>query len=425
MLNLSQYDYFSLDSSDFIVSLYKKFGLDELFNLIIIDDKNKKAEIFGCINLTYLIDKEIEIDGDFFAKKYTEFVETNKVSLEGTKSEGTLEGTKSEGTKSSETQINIDPEKLKKIKLVLYYNYFFLDKNQNLVSNLDLLDIITEYKPPNHLSPLFIINQKKNDADFNLVYFGIDKNNKTQYIYGKLYVEARNKKRVEIFLLVDKNMEKINKFIKNNFPTKKNKITNDNLMSVLLLLEFKTFMRTGKIKFFKENQTSGILTLLTKNVKFDKKKVIINFIGKKQQQQQFIINDKLIYKGLSLIFNEKNFFLFTNSDGEPLNESYLYKKMQEFNVTLKNIRTYGVNILLLRNIYDNIDNSDKLNITKKKIHEAIKNVANYIGHTVNISKKSYISDEIIDYISTNLTNHKTFDSFFNTMVDYLKKKYLA
>lgn len=293
----------------------------------------------------------------------------------------------------------------------------------------NIIKIMEVYKIPYHLNKIYIIDQTLDEANKNLVYFGADSTNKIQYFYGTDFIKNRNEERKDIFINVYHQMPKIHKYISTHFPKSK-KITNDNLMSVLLLLELKTFIRTGKNKYLNENNTQGILSLKNESISIEKDAVLINFYGKKDVEQYFKIEDSRIRDGINFIYNKKHEFLFTNHEGKRLSETYFYHIMKKLKITLKNIRTYGVNILLLNEIYtyltnDEINNENRENKIKsdqdlrKLINVFIKKNAEIIGHTSSVSKKSYISDDIINKILDNkskISKLQTFDEFLKLIV---------
>lgn len=341
--------------------------------------------------------------------------------------------------------IEINNKKKRFIEVSCSYNYY-LYYNDVEIKDSFLTSVLEKYKPPYNLDPLYLVkNPEKNmcDYDLGLVYVGKDKRNKTQYIYGIEYVQQRYHKKLDVFIKVHKNLDKIKEYIQKNLPTNRNKITQINLMAVLLLLEFNTFIRTGRDVYNKNNNTEGILTMKTSSVTIkntkQNKTLIINFIGKKQVPQYFTIENDVLVNMLSMIYNKDNEFLFTDSSGKRLQENIFYRELNKLNITLKNIRTYGVNRQMLENIYTtivSIDDSNFKNNTKENekivkniIKSVIEETADAIGHSYEISKSSYISDEIVDFISRNYTNfkYKTLVSFiisesdFEQFIEYIIK----
>lgn len=343
---------------------------------------------------------------------------------------------------------------MKKYTDFIYYKEDKLYKDKLLKKELNkdnyLYKLIKIYKPPAHLKNIripikYIIDNGKEvkisleDYDKNIIYLGEDKTNKTQYFYGKLFVHNRNTNRLNIFLNVHKKINKIEKYINNNIKIfKKNKIlTDDVIFSVILILELTFFIRTGKKKYYDENNTIGLITLQKDNIIIEKDQIIIKFIGKKKVMHTFFLikeNNENLYKILIALkqTNKKINFLFVNEYGEIFNEKKLYNKIKMFDINLKDIRTYGVNIILLKELWKELQllsDYNKINL-KKMLMTIIKNTAEIIGHTAAVSKSSYIVEEILkiliidkilkDEEILNKIKENSFEVFLNYIISLLQ-----
>lgn len=316
-----------------------------------------------------------------------------------------------------------------------------MDKKKEITKK-EIMDIIEEYKVPMHLSPLFVIAQSLKDAHKGLVYFGDDSRGRRQYVYGRDFVSKRNASRKDIFIRVHRHMKDIEAYISrglgvnkeinlttgmNNVSvTLRTQVDEDFLMATLLLLELKTFIRTGRNKYDDENNTEGLLSLRTNSIKIENP-IIIQFVGKKNVSQYFEIRHPILRLAIKNIHRHKNEYFFTTSDGDRLSETFFYSTLKKLGVTLKNIRTYGVNIMLLREIYNySLQEPTLKNSTPTKFKSVVKSimtkVASMIGHTAAVSKKSYVSDALLETLYNNypkLLTSESFDEFFNRVIKLL------
>lgn len=151
------------------------------------------------------------------------------------------------------------------------YKIFYLYKDGKLYDNDKLVGekddcykIIKKYKIPKHITDVKVVKQKFKCADYNLLFIGKDKTGKTQYFYGDIYVNFRRNNKLKSFLRIDSKKDIINKYINDNKVSDFNKLTKESLMSLLIILEFKFYIRTGRKKYSDENNTVGILTLKKK-----------------------------------------------------------------------------------------------------------------------------------------------------------------
>ncbi|CCU55373.1 DNA Topoisomerase type I [Adoxophyes honmai entomopoxvirus 'L'] len=310
-------------------------------------------------------------------------------------------------------------------------------KSNKEINNTELINIIKKYKPPKHLKNIELIAKNVEEADNGIIYIGCDCKNKKQYIYGINYIKRRRNDRIKIFLKVDSKIPKIEKFINKELNIfKKNElashiyITDKMIFAIILLVEMCFFIRTGKKKYLEDNETIGLITLQKNNFTVEDDVIYINFKGKLSQNQNFsIIKEEhlLIYNMIKLLYNKTDDFIFKNSDGITFTESKLYNMIKQFNIKLKDIRTFGVNRVLIHELWKNVKDLEIMDIRHKDIKKIISKVvnrtANIIGHTPTISKNSYIVDEIrsiIDIDTINKAKEMSFDQYYVYIVNKLK-----
>ncbi|AAC97665.1 DNA topoisomerase type I [Melanoplus sanguinipes entomopoxvirus] len=321
-------------------------------------------------------------------------------------------------------------------KYIKYYNVInnkiYDDKNNEII-NEELNKIIIKYKPPSHLHDIKLIAKNIKEADNGIVYIGLDSTNKKQYIYGINFVTNRKKNKIKTFLKVNQKIPDIERYIKKEldiFNKSDNpKISINTLFAVILLMEMNFFIRTGKKKYLNDNETIGLLTLQKSNFTFNNDKYIdILFKGKKKQLQQFTVdkeNHKLLYKILKLLINNTEDFIFKTTDNILFSESKMYQMMKMFSISLKDIRTFGVNRILINELWKAMQLIDisyiKKNDIRRMITDVINKTANIIGHTPSISKKSYIVDELRSIITPDLFIYKdtSFKDFYNIIIKKL------
>ncbi|AKS26433.1 putative DNA topoisomerase type I [Diachasmimorpha longicaudata entomopoxvirus] len=325
-----------------------------------------------------------------------------------------------------------------------YYQFYTYDKSsgivfdngQKLPTDHLVYQIIQKYRLPLHLENIQITRvSTMEEADNGIVYIGIDKKGKTQYIYGNNFVQARNSKRSEIFVKVYNKIKYIEERINTGLKKSNNSDIGINfLFAVILLLELTFFIRLGKKKYFKDNETIGLLTLQKDHLTVTNKEIQISFKGKSNQVQVFHCQKHLqpiLFSVLIRLLANKNGnpLLFSDSTGKTFTESKLYEMIKEFDIKFKDLRTYGVNIIFLQHVYENIDDFRKGNERfKKRLITALqKQTAEEIGHTWNSSKRAYLIDEIYPILLHIIMTEdfSSFSMFLERIVLYLnngKKK---
>ena len=175
----------------------------------------------------------------------------------------------------------------------------------------------------------------------------------------------------------------------------------EKLINLLFNLLLDTHIRVGNEIYADKNKTYGLTTLRQKHLIFERNlgEYHFVFVGKSNQNQN--IDIPKYYNNLldQLFKNEPNKPLFYYScdykniiNSEELND-YL-KTFFGNEYTCKDFRTYSANVLFIESF---LKNSKKESNPKKIILRSMDYSALKLGHTRNISKKSYISNHLIDY----------------------------
>lgn len=325
---------------------------------------------------------------------------------------------------------------MKKLDLEFYFyeNGLLYDNKMKKIKNTDdCYIIISKYKIPSYLTNVRVVKQTVYEADNNLIFTGYDKTDKLQYFYGERYVEKRRKNKLITFLKVDQRRKEINRYININKLDDFRYITLDSIVALILNLEFKFFIRTGRKKYNDANNTTGLLTLKKHNISINNDDIFIIFKGKKNVEHQFIINkiiDQYIYNFIVYLYNNlenEDDYLFS-INGSHIGESRFYKVLTKLGIKLKDIRTYGSNLILIKELWKFLNTVDRTSINNKNLKKMIKNILNKtaetIGHSKSISKKSYVIDFLLDdtYILDIVKNFNTdFQKFYNYIINKLKK----
>lgn len=323
------------------------------------------------------------------------------------------------------------------IKYTHVYTYnkeekiIYTEKNEQLDKNHILYTILEKYKNLlNILTNIKIIpHTSMEEADNGLIYKGFDSKGKEQYCYGINYIKSRNNKKLKNFLLIYKNMDQIQEIIQQGLEEKT--VNKNFLFSTILLLELTYYIRLGKDIYLKTNETVGLLTLQKKHLQLVQNKIIISFNGKTGKLQQFIC-EKFehpilfdVLKKLLLRLDDDNDYIFTTDDKKNFTERMLNKRLEKLQISLKDFRTYGVNMVLIKTFYEKVSNLNQTDITEKNIKKilskSIEETADIIGHTKTISKKSYILNDVESILIEILLEQKkiNFEIFTKLIINKL------
>lgn len=266
---------------------------------------------------------------------------------------------------------------------------------KNIIKNNAVLAMLknqlNRYKVPTHLVDVIIYLYNSNEEmDENLLYRGKDARGRVQYIYGNGYMVSRKENKAKIVRRVLSKIDNIKKFVRRNLTGKQDF---DAIMGLLLGYELNFFIRMGKPVYEKQNQTTGLSTLRRRHFFVSSEKIRLEFTGKDEVVHEFIIlNSSPLYKPTRFLLNQiknKNSYVFQYQCGTnrlcAISPQQINQHLQELgSVTLKDLRTYGVNYLFV-----------KLRISGLSAKNALKETANIIGHSPPICKRSYLIDEFL------------------------------
>lgn len=236
-----------------------------------------------------------------------------------------------------------------------------------------------------------------NSSVSHLQVMGVDIKGRTQYLYHPMWIILTNYEKYKRMGEFSKKIPHFEKKIRRDLQSTSNLKTMAILFQILKL----THLRVGNECYAKDNKTYGLITLEKRHIKIKGSVISLNFKGKKgvEQSIEFKENNCLSYLGLlkNLRSGDR---VFPGVTGSQVNR-YLQETMgDEF--SCKDFRTYASNILFLKYLCK-CGNP----VTQKEIKQNIKNtydrVADKLGHTRAISKKSYVMPIISEQYEINPT----------------------
>ena len=268
------------------------------------------------------------------------------------------------------------------------YNKFFYNNTKKEVTDHRVIERISQIKVPPAWENVWYASNKK----CHIQVYGIDKLGKKQYILSEEWI---NNAKCEKYNRMKRFIRNLNSF-KHKIKLKSAILNKTTLTHLLFNLLIDTHIRVGNEIYAEQNKTYGLTTLRQKHLKKINGDYYFEFIGKSKIKH--IIKIPSEYNNIlsKLICENKNKPLFkVNGDSissEELN-NYLKENMGK-EYTCKDFRTYSANILFIKTFFKKCKSESA---PKKIILDSIDESAKLLGHTRNISKKSYISNNLLDY----------------------------
>ena len=173
-------------------------------------------------------------------------------------------------------------------------------------------------------------------------------------------------------------------------------MTRDTVLAAVVRLIDTTHIRVGNEQYAKDNKSFGATTLRNRHAKVEGGKLRLTCVGKSGKKRTVTITDKNLVRVAKRTQDlpGQHLFEFVGADGQPhpvtSNDVNAYiKEATGGDFTAKNFRTWGASVIAFTGIADNFDG-------KPKMKAVIEPVAEALGNTVAISRKSYVHPALIE-----------------------------
>jgi DNA topoisomerase I len=169
------------------------------------------------------------------------------------------------------------------------------------------------------------------------------------------------------------------------------------LAAVVRLIE-RTHMRVGSEEYAKENKSFGATTLRNRHAKVERGKLKLTYAGKHGIKRTVTVSDR----NLARIARKtqdlpgQHLFEYRDEDGDicPVSSSdvnaYIKEAMGD-DFTAKDFRTWGASVIAFEEMAKRAQSSSAI-----KLKSVIQPVADALGNTPAISRKSYVHPAIIE-----------------------------
>lgn len=212
---------------------------------------------------------------------------------------------------------------------------------------------------------------------------GKDQKGRLQYIYHPMWVLMTQDEKYQRMARFQRQLPKLRRALQQE----------GGVIEIMFRILSKTHIRVGNESYAKENGTYGLCTLQGEHIRLRGSEVTFEFVGKKGVPQSVRIRDSKIANWLRNSTLCKGVRIFTKSP-EDLNEFLQTHMGKEF--TCKDFRTYASNIHFLRDLCVRVA-PETVTERKRVLKEVYMGTAEKLGHTKEISKKSYVMPVISEY----------------------------
>ncbi|MBL8159135.1 DNA topoisomerase IB [Candidatus Saccharibacteria bacterium] len=186
----------------------------------------------------------------------------------------------------------------------------------------------------------------------------------------------------------------------------------DKVMACVVKLMDEAYFRVGNEEYARQHQHYGITTMRHKHTHFEGHSVTFHFIGKSGQEHEQTIDDKQLTDIIRQLDELPGYEIFKYYDHDgtlhdvssrDVNDYIKLHMGEEF--TAKDFRTWGGTLLAMTELAASQQASSEAE-RHRIVTECIKKVAERLGNTPAIARKSYVDPRIINAYMKSDAIHK-------------------
>lgn len=275
-----------------------------------------------------------------------------------------------------------------------YWAYF--DSEGKRITERDEIDRLNAIAlPPAYKDSWFCA-----DPEGHLQATGIDARGRKQYRYHPLFREKSESAKYERLLEFGKALPRLRRRVEQDL--KRRNLTRETVLAAVVRLLDTEHIRIGNEQYAKENKSFGATTLRTRHLKRKGSKMLMRFTGKHGIIHEVSISDtnlKRICRRCQELPGQM-LFQYINGDGEPKpitsgDVNDYIKRATGLDFTAKHFRTWSASVIAFEQMLKKAEHS---RISVKTVLEP---VAQALGNTPAISRKSYVHPALLDAVKEN------------------------
>jgi DNA topoisomerase-1 len=287
---------------------------------------------------------------------------------------------------SSDTEPGISRKRMGR-----YWAYF--DSEGNRITDRDEIDRLNAIGlPPAYENAWFCA-----DPNGHMQATGVDARGRKQYRYHADFRAKRESAKYEGLLEFGKALPKLRRRVEQDL--KKRQLSRETVLAAVVRLLDTEHIRIGNEQYARENKSFGATTLRSRHLRRKGQSMMMRFTGKHGIVHEVRITDtnlKRICKRCQELPGQM-LFQYMNGDGEPkpvtsgdVNEYIKGATGGDF--TAKHFRTWSASVIAIEQL---LKKAEDARISVKTVVEP---VAEALGNTPAISRKSYVHPELLEAV---------------------------
>lgn len=246
-------------------------------------------------------------------------------------------------------------------------------------------------------------------ANGHIQAVGTDAAGRRQYLYHTAWREQRDKLKHDRILVVARRL-----------PAARDRVAVDleragmprerALATAFRLLDL-GFFRVGGESYVEANGSYGLATLLRRHVKVDKGSLVFSYVAKSGKKRRLILDDPPSARAVRALLRRRGGGpeLLAYLDGRrwrditssDINE--YVKAVIGAECSAKDFRTWHATVLAAVILAESANDGATKTARKRTVTRAMAEVAEYLGNTPSIARKSYVDPRVIDLFEDGVT----------------------
>jgi DNA topoisomerase-1 len=272
-----------------------------------------------------------------------------------------------------------------------YWAYF--DSEGNRITDRDEIDRLNAIGlPPAYEHAWFCA-----DPNGHLQATGIDARGRKQYRYHPAFRERQETAKFDGLLEFGKKLPQLRRRVEQDL--KRRELTEQTVLAAVVRLLDTEHIRVGNEEYAKQNKSFGATTLRSKHLVRQGKRLLMRFPGKAGIVHEVTITDSHLKRIINRLqeLPGQMLFQYVGHAGElhhiTSNEVNAYiKEATGEDFTAKHFRTWGASVIAFDQM---LEKADGARISVKTVIEP---VAEALGNTPAISRKSYVHPKLLEAV---------------------------
>ena len=238
------------------------------------------------------------------------------------------------------------------------------------------------------------------DPDGHIQATGLDEKGRKQYRYHPRWSQVRDEAKFARLIAFAHALPAIRE--RTGADMRRKTLSREKVLAAIVQLLEKTAIRVGNEEYARHNETYGLTTMENRHVEVEGNVVHFEFTGKSHKDHEIDLKDKKLAAIVEQLQHlpGQSLFQFVDEDGATHNiasgdvNDYLHEIAGD-NFTAKDFRTWAGTVAASLALQEFEEFSDK-GTAAQNVVEAVKVVAQKLGNTPAVSRKSYIHPAVIE-----------------------------